>query len=75
MNDYVLAHPEVALIVLAVVVCPLLSRLARLIPGPRGVALSKIFDGLGLDVGKVARALRSPALPTADEVSRDVGTK
>lgn len=72
MIDYLVAHPETVLVVIAVVVCPLLSRLARLIPGPRGVALSKIFDGLGLDVGKVIRAARSPALPTPDEIARDV---
>jgi hypothetical protein len=72
MTDYLLAHPEMFLVIGAVVICPLLSRLARLIPGPRGVAISKIFDGLGLDMGKVSRALRSPALPTPDEISRDV---
>jgi len=43
------------LTVLAVVVCPLLSRLARALGSTRW---SKFFAGAGLDLGKCLRALR-----------------
>lgn len=75
---YLLDHAgdiAIALSILAGVVFPALSRVAKLFgDGPKATAASKLFDGLGLDVGKASRAVRSLKTPTADEIARDINT-
>ena len=77
---YLLDHAgdiAIALSILAGVVFPALSRIAKLFgDGPKATAASKFFDGLGLDVAKAARAVRSlkEAAPSADEIARSVNT-
>jgi hypothetical protein len=75
---YLLDHAgdiAIALSILAGVVFPALSRIAKLFgEGPKATAASKLFDGLGLDVGKASRAVRSLKTPTADEIARSINT-
>lgn len=76
--NYLLDHAAdiaTVLAILGTVVFPALSRIARLCgTGPKATAASKFFDGLGLDVGKASRAVRSLKAPTTDEVARAVNT-
>lgn len=73
---YLLDHAgdiAIALSILAGVIFPALSRIAKLFgDGPKATAASKLFDGLGLDLGKASRAVRSLKTPTLDEVARDI---
>ena len=73
---YLLDHAgdiAIALSILAGVVFPALSRIAKLFgDGPKAVAVSKLFDGLGVDLGKASRAVRSLKAPTLDEVAREI---
>jgi hypothetical protein len=73
---YLLDHAgdiAIALSILAGVIFPALSRIAKLFgEGPKATAASKLFDGLGLDLGKASRAVRSLKAPTLDEVARDI---
>lgn len=73
---YLLDHAgdiAIALSILAGVVFPALSRIAKLFgDGPKATAASKFFDGLGLDLGKASRAVKSLKAPTLDEVARDI---
>jgi len=78
--SYLLDHAgdiAIALSILAGVIFPALSRIAKLFgEGPKATAASKLFDGLGLDVAKAARAVKSlkDAAPSADEVAQAVNT-
>lgn len=73
---YLLDHAgdiAIALSILAGIVFPALSRIAKLFgDGPKAVAVSKLFDGLGVDLGKASRAVRSLKAPTLDEVAREI---
>lgn len=73
---YLLDHAgdiAIALSILAGVIFPALSRIAKLFgDGPKAVAVSKLFDGLGVDLGKASRAVRSLKAPTLDEVAREI---
>jgi len=75
---YLLDHAgdiAIALSILAGVIFPALSRIAKLFgDGPKAVAVSKLFDGLGVDLGKASRAVRSLKAPTLDEVAREINT-
>lgn len=75
---YLLDHAgdiAIALSILAGVIFPALSRIAKLFgDGPKAVAVSKLFDGLGVDVAKASRAVKSLKAPTADEIARAVNT-
>lgn len=77
---YLLDHAgdiAIALSILAGVVFPALSRVAKLFgDGPKATAASKLFDGLGVDLGKASRAVRSlkDAAPSTDEIARSVNT-
>lgn len=63
----------VTLSILGAAVFPALSRIAKLFgDGPKAVAVSKLFDGLGVDLGKASRAVRSLKAPTLDEVAREI---
>ena len=67
----------IALSIFGGIVFPALSRIAKLFgDGPKATAASKLFDGLGLDVGKASRAVRSlkDAAPTVDELARKANT-
>lgn len=75
---YLLDHAgdiAIALSILAGVIFPALSRIAKLFgDGPKAVAVSKLFDGLGVDLGKASRAVRSlkDAAPSTEEIARSV---
>ena len=73
---YLLDHAgdiAIALSILAGIVFPAISRIAKLFgDGPKAVAVSKLFDGLGVDLGKASRAVRSLKAPTLDEVAREI---
>lgn len=73
---YLLDHAgdiAIALSILAGIIFPALSRIAKLFgDGPKAVAVSKLFDGLGVDLGKASRAVRSLKAPTLDEVAREI---
>lgn len=77
---YLLDHAgdiAIALSILAGVIFPALSRIAKLFgDGPKAVAVSKLFDGLGVDLGKASRAVRSlkDAAPSTEEIARSVNT-
>lgn len=77
---YLLDHAgdiAIALSILAGIVFPALSRIAKLFgDGPKAVAVSKLFDGLGVDLGKASRAVRSlkDAAPSTEEIARSVNT-
>ena len=67
----------VALSILGGIIFPALSRIAKLFgDGPKATAASKLFDGLGLDLGKASRAVRSlkDAAPSTEEIARSVNT-
>lgn len=65
----------VALSILGAVVFPALSRIAKLFgDGPKAVAVSKFFDGLGVDLGKAGRAIKAFRAPSLDELARAVNT-
>jgi len=77
---YLLDHAgdiAIALSILAGVIFPALSRIAKLFgDGPKAVAVSKLFDGLGVDIGKASRAVRSlkDVAPSTEEIARSVNT-
>lgn len=73
---YLLDHAgdiAIALSILAGVIFPALSRIAKLFgDGPKATAASKLFDGLGLDLAKSGRALAALKSPPSAKGSDDL---